>query len=127
TGAGIAVVGRFIRTPAGPSVNVSAGTPSRGTPGMNPTPISRSVVGGGVTPSGQPLTIPSFSSRVIACTSRLTRPVPAAAGLVLSGAAAPAGAGPATRQVTAASRTATRIDDLPRPRDTIVETSRRQP
>ena len=66
TGAGMAVVGRFIRTPAGPSVNVNAGMPSRGTPGMNPTPISRSVVGGGDTPSGQPLTIPSFSSSVIA-------------------------------------------------------------
>src|SRR6266851_838330 len=69
----MAVVGRFIRTPAGPSVNVSAGMPRRGTPGTNPTPMMRLVTGGADTPSGQPLTMPSFSSSVIAATSASTR------------------------------------------------------
>jgi hypothetical protein len=41
--------------------------------------------------------------------------------------AAPAGAGPATRPVSAAARTATMINDVPRHRDLIAGTSRWKP
>src|SRR5947208_4757595 len=86
---------------------------------MNPTPIRRSVCGGGETPSGQPLTMPSFSSSVIAAIRRpicplLTESVsrPTIAG---PGNAAAAGDGTAVaKQVTAAATTTMTARWLPR-------------